>query len=119
MTQHLPTTDKNDDRDGDLNWPRIAGISIVIAVHAAALLLLLAPVAPPGAEQQEEDVTRVVIIDDTRELNLGILPAPYVDQGIELNGTHWFGSYVQLDYAAHMVGGLRAGQEYRIEPCTP
>jgi protein TonB len=62
MTQRLPTTDKNDDRDG-LNWPRIAGISIVIAVHAAALLLLLAPVAPPGAEKQDEDVTRVVIIE--------------------------------------------------------
>ena len=42
MTQRLPTTDKND--DAGLNWPRIAGMTFVIAVHAAALLLLLAPV---------------------------------------------------------------------------
>lgn len=46
-----------------------------------------------------------------RELNLGVLPAPYVDQGIEVNGTHWFGQNVQLDYAVHAVGGLRAGQD--------
>jgi hypothetical protein len=46
-----------------------------------------------------------------REFNLGVLPAPYVDQGIEINGTHWFGQNVQLDYAVHMVGGLRAGQD--------
>ena len=26
-----------------------------------------------------------------REWNMGVLPAPYVDQGIEINGTHWFG----------------------------
>jgi hypothetical protein len=45
-----------------------------------------------------------------REFNLGVLPAPYVDQGIEVNGTHWFGDAVQLDYAVHAVGGLRAGQ---------
>lgn len=46
-----------------------------------------------------------------REYNLGVLPAPYVDQGIEINGTHWFGDAVQLDYAFHAVGGLRAGQD--------
>ena len=45
-----------------------------------------------------------------REYNLGVLPAPYVDQGIEINGTHWFGDAVQVDYAVHAVGGLRAGQ---------
>jgi hypothetical protein len=45
-----------------------------------------------------------------REFNLGVLPAPYVDQGIEINGTHWFGDALQLDYAAYAVGGLRAGQ---------
>jgi len=44
-----------------------------------------------------------------REFNLGVLPSPYVDQGIEINGTHWFGDAVQIDYAAHAVGGLRAG----------
>jgi hypothetical protein len=46
-----------------------------------------------------------------RELNLGVLPAPYVDQGLEINGTHWFGLRVQLDYAVHVVGGLRSGQD--------
>jgi hypothetical protein len=45
-----------------------------------------------------------------RAFNLGVLPAPYVDQGIEINGTHWFGDTVQLDYAVHAIGGLRAGQ---------
>ena len=62
MTQRLPTSDQ-DDSDGGLNWPRIAGLSFVFAVHAAALLLLLAPVSPPGQEKAEEDVTRVVIIE--------------------------------------------------------
>ena len=45
-----------------------------------------------------------------KEFNIGVLPSPYVDQGIEINGTHWFGDSVQLDYALHAVGGLRAGQ---------
>lgn len=44
------------------------------------------------------------------EFNYGVLPSPYVDQGIEINGTHWFGDAVQLDYGLHAVGGLRAGQ---------
>jgi hypothetical protein len=44
-----------------------------------------------------------------REWNLGVLPAPYVDQGVEIDGTHWFGQHVQLDYALHAVGGLREG----------
>lgn len=47
------------------------------------------------------------------EFNLGVLPSPYVDQGIEINGTHWFGDTVQLDYAAHAVAGLRAGANDR------
>jgi hypothetical protein len=45
-----------------------------------------------------------------REFNLGVLPTPYVDQGLEINGTHWFGDAVQIDYAIHAIGGLRAGQ---------
>ena len=61
MTQELPS-DKNEGENG-LNWPRIAGLSFVIAIHAAALLLLLAPVAPPGQDKTDEDVTRVVIIE--------------------------------------------------------
>lgn len=46
-----------------------------------------------------------------REFNLGILPAPYVDTGVEVNGTHWFGDSVQFDYAAYVVGGLRGAND--------
>lgn len=42
-----------------------------------------------------------------RVFNFGVLPAPYVDQGLEISGTHWFGDDVQFDYAVHAVGGLR------------
>jgi hypothetical protein len=42
-----------------------------------------------------------------RDYNFGILPIPYVDHGIEISGTHWFGDDVQLDYAVYAVGGLR------------
>ncbi len=61
MTQRLPNTDKND--EGGLNWPRIAGMTFVIGVHAAALMLLLAPVTPPGMEKTDTEVTRVVVIE--------------------------------------------------------
>jgi hypothetical protein len=43
-----------------------------------------------------------------REWNEGVLPAPYVDNGVEVGGTHWFGYTFQIDYAAYAVGGLRA-----------
>jgi len=46
-----------------------------------------------------------------REWNMGVLPSPYVDQGAEVNGTHWFGDVVQLDYAAYGVSGLRSGAD--------
>lgn len=42
-----------------------------------------------------------------REWNMGVLPSPYVDNGLEIGGTHWFGYSFQLDYAAYAVGGLR------------
>lgn len=42
-----------------------------------------------------------------REWGMSILPAPYVDNGLELNGTHWFGDNVQLDYAAYAMAGLK------------
>ncbi|MCG8555403.1 MAG: hypothetical protein MJD61_08980 [Proteobacteria bacterium] len=41
------------------------------------------------------------------DYGLGILPSPYVDTGIEVNGTHWFGNKLELDYAVYLVGGLR------------
>ncbi|HKU43345.1 MAG TPA: hypothetical protein VJR89_34525 [Polyangiales bacterium] len=46
-----------------------------------------------------------------REFNFGVLPAPYVDQGIEISGTHWFGDDVQFDYAVHAIGGLRSSSD--------
>jgi hypothetical protein len=42
-----------------------------------------------------------------REWGMSILPAPYVDNGVEIDGTHWFGSDVQLDYALYAVAGLK------------
>jgi hypothetical protein len=42
-----------------------------------------------------------------RDWNMGVLPSPFPDNGIELSGTHWFGSKVQFDYAAHAVSGLK------------
>ena len=65
MTQDLANTEKNDDRNGGLSWPRIAGISFAIALHAAALLLLLAPISPPAQDAEEEDVVNVTFIEPT------------------------------------------------------
>lgn len=39
--------------------------------------------------------------------NMSILPAPYVDNGLEVNGTQWFGDDVQLDYAAYIMSGFK------------
>jgi hypothetical protein len=45
-----------------------------------------------------------------REWNLGVIPSPFPDNGIEIGGTHWFGERVQMDYAAYAVSGFKAGQ---------
>jgi hypothetical protein len=45
------------------------------------------------------------------EWNLGVLPAPWVDNGIEIGGTHFFGEQVQLDYATYAVGGPRGAAD--------
>ena len=42
-----------------------------------------------------------------REWNMGVLPSPFPDNGLEISGTHWFGEKVQLDYAAYMVSGFK------------
>jgi len=39
--------------------------------------------------------------------NNGVLPAPFPSNGLEVNGTHWFGDRVQLDYAAYAITGFR------------
>lgn len=46
-----------------------------------------------------------------QEWNWGVLPMPYVDNGIEISGTHWFGYTFQLDYAAYAVSGLRGSND--------
>ena len=33
--------------------------------------------------------------------------SPFPDNGIEIDGTHWFGEKVQLDYAAYAVSGFK------------
>jgi hypothetical protein len=42
-----------------------------------------------------------------RDWNFGVLPSPFPDNGAEIYGTHWFGDRAQLDYAVHMVSGLK------------
>ena len=45
------------------------------------------------------------------EWNQGVLPAPWVENGIEINGTQFAGDHVQVDYAAYAIGGPRAGAD--------
>lgn len=37
----------------------------------------------------------------------GVLPAPFPDNGAEIDGAHWFGDVMQIDYAAYAVMGFR------------
>jgi hypothetical protein len=39
--------------------------------------------------------------------NNGVLPSPFPTNGLELNGTHWFGTSAQLDYALYVVTGFK------------
>ena len=39
--------------------------------------------------------------------NNGVLPAPFPMTGAEVNGTHWVGSDVQVDYAAYVAMGFK------------
>ena len=41
-----------------------------------------------------------------RDWNFGVLPSPFPDNGVEINGTHRFGERVQLDYAVYAVSGF-------------
>ncbi len=41
----------------------------------------------------------------TDEWNMSILPTPWVDNGIEVSGTKFFGDSGRFDYAAYAVGG--------------
>lgn len=45
-----------------------------------------------------------------RDWNLGVLPSPFPDNGVEVDGTHWFGDHVSVDYAVYAVSGFKADQ---------
>jgi hypothetical protein len=50
-----------------------------------------------------------------RAWNLGVLPSPFPDTGIEVDGTHWFGDSAQLDYAAYAVQGFRSADPHPLD----
>lgn len=43
--------------------------------------------------------------------NMSVLPSPFPDSGVEVGGTHWFGSSVQFDYAAYAVSGFKGASD--------
>ena len=45
-----------------------------------------------------------------RDWNLGVIPSPFPDNGVEIGGTHWFGELLQMDYAAYAVSGFKADE---------
>lgn len=45
-----------------------------------------------------------------RDWNEGVLPAPWVDNGVELDGSHFFGD-AQLDYAAYAMAGPKGSAD--------
>ena len=46
-----------------------------------------------------------------REWNLGVLPSPYVDTGVEVSGVRWFGDQFQLSYAGYVVTGFQGDRD--------
>jgi len=40
--------------------------------------------------------------------NNGVLPAPFPDNGVEIDGTHWFGKAAQLEYATYAIMGFKS-----------
>ena len=43
-----------------------------------------------------------------RQWNMSVLPSPFPDNGLEINGSKWLGTSVQFDYAAYAVSGFKA-----------
>jgi hypothetical protein len=48
-----------------------------------------------------------------RQWNQSVLPSPFPDNGLEVNGAKWLGSSLQVDYAAYLVTGFKAGANPR------
>jgi hypothetical protein len=44
----------------------------------------------------------------TNDWNMGVLPSPFPDTGVEVGGSQWFGERLQVDYAAYVVSGFKA-----------
>jgi hypothetical protein len=42
-----------------------------------------------------------------RDWNLGVIPSPFPDNGAEIDGTHWFGDAIEIDYAVYAVSGFK------------
>ena len=42
-----------------------------------------------------------------RDWNLGVLPSPFPDNGVEVDGSHWFGDKLEVEYAAYAVSGFK------------
>jgi hypothetical protein len=47
-----------------------------------------------------------------RTWNMGVLPSPFPDNGLEINGTHWFGESTQFDYAVYAVEGFKTADPH-------
>jgi hypothetical protein len=43
-----------------------------------------------------------------RDWNLGVLPSPFPNNGVEVDGAHWFGDTAELEYAAYAVSGFKS-----------
>jgi hypothetical protein len=50
-----------------------------------------------------------------RTWNMGVLPSPFPDNGLEINGTHWFGGSTELDYAIYAVEGFKSADAHPLD----
>jgi hypothetical protein len=50
-----------------------------------------------------------------RAWKLGVLPSPFPDNGVEIDGTHWFGEDTQVDYAVYAVQGFRSDDAHPVD----
>jgi hypothetical protein len=46
---------------------------------------------------------------------MGVLPSPFPDNGIEINGTHWFGDSTQFDYAVYAIEGFKSNDVHPLD----
>jgi len=45
-----------------------------------------------------------------RDWNMGVLPSPFPDNGVEIDGSHWFGDVMELDWAVYAVSGFKSAE---------